>query len=299
MTNKKFVPRLTLLSKNDPNAKYYKTKSSGGYNTAIKGNNSKRQRNKDFDVLPNCVGWAIGRFHEILQDPTFSKLKAVNAELFIKYADKSLKISNTPQVGSVIVWEGLGSHPGHVAVVEKIVNSTEIVTSESGWSGKDFWVTQRKQGTNKNWGQNTKTYKFLGFILNPAPCCQNGNTTTNSTTNASTANVNTSTNLTDTSTNSSNTSINSIVNQNKTVQSAKLKDTKLSGTYTVIADDGLNLRLGAGIDFESILLMPKGTKISNYGFYNAVGSVKWLYVQCVINGKKYLGYCSINYLKKQ
>lgn len=278
MANEKFVPRLTRPEDNNP---YYNTKSNGGYSTACKGSPTQSKWN----VCSNCVGYVFGRFNEIAQNTKMSYLRPVNAELFMQYKG-SLETGMIPRVGACMVWQKgatlSGSDgAGHVAIVEKVISDTEVVTSESGWKAKNpFWTQTRKKGKDGNWGQ-ASSYKFLGFIYNPAPCCQNSNISINS------------------SNTSTSTSINSTVNQNKTVQSAKLKDTKLSGTYTVIADDGLNLRLGAGIDFESILLMPKGTKISNYGFYNAVGSVKWLYVQCVINGKKYLGYCSINYLKKQ
>lgn len=277
-----FIPRLKKPGKNN---KYYITKSKGGWSKAIIGSPT----DKDCNVLANCSGYAYGRFNEIIGDPTMPYLAPVNAENYLQYA-KNLETGMIPRVGACMVWQKgatlSGSDgAGHVAIVEKVISDTEVVTSESGWKAKNpFWTQTRKKGKDGNWGQ-ASSYKFLGFIYNPAPCCQNSNISINSS--------NTSTNT------STSTSINSTDNQNKTVQSAKLKDTKLSGIYTVIADDGLNLRLGAGIDFESILLMPKGTKISNYGFYNAVGSVKWLYVQCVINGKKYLGYCSINYLKKQ
>ena len=57
---------------------------------------------------------------------------------------------------------------GHVAIVEKIISDTEIVTSESGYgASKPFWTQTRKKGTNGRWGQGS-AYKFLGFIYNPA-----------------------------------------------------------------------------------------------------------------------------------
>lgn len=280
MANNIFTPRLTLPEGTN---KYYKSKSSGGYNTAIKGNNSKGQRGKELDVLPNCVGFCIGRFHEILQDPTFSKLKPVNAELFIQYADKSLIVSQVPQVGAIAVWEGKGSHPGHVASVEVVKSPTEIITSESGWSSmKLMWTQTRKKGTDNNWGQNS-SYKFLGFIYNPAPCCQPDSTNSSTNTSTNTSNIITKPNTSTTS---------------KTLQVAKLKDTKLSSTYTVIPEVGLNLRYGAGENYDVMVTMPKGTKVYNYGYYNTIGNVKWLYVQCTVNKKKYTGYCSIEYLKK-
>ena len=66
---------------------------------------------------------------------------------------------------------------GHVAIVEKVVNNTQVVTSESGYNcANPFWTKTRVRG-NGNWGAGSG-YTFLGFIYNPAPCCNNGITTT-------------------------------------------------------------------------------------------------------------------------
>jgi peptidoglycan hydrolase-like protein with peptidoglycan-binding domain len=59
---------------------------------------------------------------------------------------------------------------GHVAIVEKIMSPTQIVTSESGYGAKAFYTKTRNKGSG-NWGAGTG-YTFLGFIYNPAPCCQ-------------------------------------------------------------------------------------------------------------------------------
>lgn len=73
----------------------------------------------------------------------------------------------------------------------------------------------------------------------------------------------------------------------------------LAGTYTVTAKDGLHLRDGAGTDKASLTVLPYGTKVQNYGYYNQVGSVNWLYIQTTINGTTYTGFSSGDYLKKQ
>lgn len=161
-----FTPRLTLPEKGN---KYYITKSNGGYSTAIKG----QPTHPDFDVLSNCVGWAVGRFHEIANDPTFSHMNPINAENI--YADgisKGLKASQTPQLGAIAVWQKgptLSSSDGcgHVAIVEVINADGSIVTSESGYDCADaFWTTKRYKGKDGNWG-NGSGYKFLGFLLQP------------------------------------------------------------------------------------------------------------------------------------
>lgn len=147
--------------------KYYITKANGGYSYAIKGNPT----DKYCDVLSNCVGYAYGRFNEIGGYGSCKYLSPTNAENFMQYKG-SCKTGMTPKLGACMVWQKgntfLGSDgAGHVAIVEKIISQTEIVTSESGWgSSIPFWTQTRKKG-NGNWGQNS-SYKFLGFIYNPA-----------------------------------------------------------------------------------------------------------------------------------
>lgn len=144
--------------------KYYMTKASGGYSSAIKG----YPLDSQCDVLHNCVGYAFGRFNEIGNYGFMKYLKPVNAELFIKYAG-GLEVGQTPKFGACMVWEGVGSLAGHVAIVEQINKDGSIITSESGYGAKKaFWTTKRVKGTNNNWGENWSKYRFLGFIYNPA-----------------------------------------------------------------------------------------------------------------------------------
>lgn len=144
--------------------KYYMTKASGGYSSAIKG----YPQDSQCDVLANCVGYAFGRFNEIGNYGYMKYLKPVNAELFIKYAG-GLPVGQEPKLGSCMVWEGAGSLAGHVAIVEQIIDKDTIVTSESGYKAKKpFWTQKRTRGSNNNWGQNASSYSFLGFIYNPA-----------------------------------------------------------------------------------------------------------------------------------
>ncbi len=163
-----FTPRLT---RPEAGNKYYITKAAGGYSDAVKGSPTDPVCN----VLANCVGYAYGRFNEIVGEGTCKYLRPVNAENFIQYAG-GLPIGQEPKLGACMVWQR-GSTlkgadgAGHVAIVEKVVSATEVVTSESGWNAKNpFWTQTRKKG-NGNWGQNSR-YKFLGFIYNPAPCCK-------------------------------------------------------------------------------------------------------------------------------
>lgn len=146
--------------------KYYIRKSSGGYSNAIAGS----PKDKDCDVLSNCVGYAYGRFNEIGGYGYCKYLAPVNAERFISYKG-SCKVGQTPKPGACMVWRKgktlSGSDgAGHVAIVEKVVSPTEVYTSESGYGSKPFWNQTRKKGSG-NWGCNSN-YTFLGFIYNPA-----------------------------------------------------------------------------------------------------------------------------------
>ncbi|MCM1216772.1 MAG: phage tail tip lysozyme [Lachnospiraceae bacterium] len=90
------------------------------------------------------------------------------------------------------------------------------------------------------------------------------------------------------------------VTEKKATQAAQKKDNSLAGTYTVTASSGLHIRTKAGgtTADTSMAVLPNGTKVNNYGYYNLVGNTKWLYVQVTYNGVKYTGFCSSAYLKK-
>lgn len=123
-----------------------------------------------------CVGYANGRFAEIQAEITGTagiKYQLVcNAENFIEKAKGyGLNISNKPTLGGIMVWQKgktLTSKDGagHVAIVEKIIDSNTIYTSESAYKGSAFFNCTRKN-TNGRWGMNAN-YKFRGCIINPA-----------------------------------------------------------------------------------------------------------------------------------
>lgn len=161
----KFTPRLT---KPEAGNKYYITRAKGGWSTAIVGNPT----DPDCNVLHNCVGYAFGRFNEIIGDTKMTHLQPVNAENFYAVAQsQGLKTGQEPKLGAVAVWQkgatlSSSDGAGHVAVVEVINKDGSIITSESGYKCKTaFWTTKRVKG-NGNWGAGTE-YKFLGFIYLP------------------------------------------------------------------------------------------------------------------------------------
>ena len=160
-----FTPRLTKPEKGN---KYYNTIANGGISTAIVGSPTDAGCN----VLANCVGYAAGRFNEIIGSGRFQYFNyPPNAEDFCNAARAAgLTVGTVPKPGAVIVWAkgeiGNGADgAGHVGIVEQVNPDGSIVTSESGWSAaKPFWTSARKD--DGNWGQSA-TYRFIGFIYPP------------------------------------------------------------------------------------------------------------------------------------
>lgn len=157
------------------NNKYYIRQATGGLNGAVAGNPTVAGAN----VLCNCVGFANGRFNEIINDPDlkgivkpFKYQLVCNAENFIESAKRQgLKISSKPTVGGIMVWQkgstlGGGDGAGHVEVVEEIYKDGSINCSSSGWNGWAFRL-MRRNNSNGRWGQ-ASGYKFRGCIINPS-----------------------------------------------------------------------------------------------------------------------------------
>lgn len=145
------------------NNKYYITTGSGGWNKAIQGKPTKSGAN----VLANCVGYANGRFAEIIGKDCIEYQLVCNAENFIEKAKQyGLQISSVPTLGGIMVWEGKGSLAGHVAIVERIDNNNQVFTSESAYGGSAFY-NKTRTNDNGRWGMGSN-YSFRGCIINPS-----------------------------------------------------------------------------------------------------------------------------------
>ena len=154
-------------SASDPYISYYNNSNRGGQNTCINGS----PMDPVCNVLSNCVGWVSGRFNHIysvLSGDKTMKYKAYHCnagDMYEKAASFGLKTGSTPQAGAIMVWGKQGG-AGHVAIVEKVISSDEVMTSESGYNSYAFKNKTRKKG-NGNWGSNSPYY-FKGFVYNPA-----------------------------------------------------------------------------------------------------------------------------------
>lgn len=157
------TPQLTIPKNGDP---YYNRISTGGYNPCIYGNPQRRVTG--LNVLPNCVGYATGRFNAIGEYGYCKYLGNTNAANFADLAKKQgLLITKRPTPGGVMVWSGGKGGLGHVACVELVMGG-KIVTSESEYYGKAFTIYTR---SGKDWRDGCywmgRNYYYQGCIKNP------------------------------------------------------------------------------------------------------------------------------------
>lgn len=249
-----YKPRLKAPTTTDKNYLHY---TNGGYNYCIEIVNG--------SCLPNCVGYAWGRWRELLGE--MHNLSRGNAEVWWGNTNDGYKRGQTPKLGAVMCWSkgstATGSDGcGHVAIVEEIKSNGEVVTSESAYGGTRFYSNTRKPPYYLGSG-----YTFQGFIYLPITFeGEDEKTTTTST------------------------------KEKKATESAKSFNESLVGEYKTT--NNLNIRSGAGTSKSVMVVIPKGTIVENYGYYTATKTVKWLYVQFEYKGVKYTGFASANHLTK-
>ena len=151
-----FKARTTAPSETNP---YYIKRGRGGYNPCILISGD--------SVLPNCVGYAHGRFLEIAGKEKDDRVPVCNAEDWVQVASQNgLKVSTKPKTGATIVWKS-GNYwngedgCGHVGTVEEVYSDGSILVSQSNYGGTRFFLTKHSAPYNIT-GQT-----FVGFIYNP------------------------------------------------------------------------------------------------------------------------------------
>lgn len=149
-----FTPRTSSPGADN---KFWKHTSSGGVNECI--------RISGGSCLPNCVGYAWGRFYEIMGSRP--KLSKGNAEMWFGHTSDGYARGKTPKLGAVICWSKgkVGNDAdgaGHVAIVEEIYSDGSILTSNSAYGSTRFYM--KKIPAN----YALSGYTFQGFIYNPA-----------------------------------------------------------------------------------------------------------------------------------
>ena len=158
----------TMRTSKPVNNKNYIVTGSGGWNTCIKGSPMDPTAN----ALANCVGYASGRFNEIINIArdasgcTYTTLNC-NAAYFIERAQAAgLAVGTTPRRGAIGCMGGGYDGAGHVFIVERVDNNNQIYTSESGWGSPAIFWNQVRTNNNGRWGCNSNYY-FRGFIYLP------------------------------------------------------------------------------------------------------------------------------------
>lgn len=76
---------------------------------------------------------------------------------------------------------------------------------------------------------------------------------------------------------------------------ATAKDLALTKVYKTTAD--LYLRDNAGKNNKALCIIPKGTEVQCWGYYSLSNGIKWLYVEVILDGVRYVGFSSSSYLK--
>ncbi len=137
---------------------YYRGTAWGGLNKCIVIN-----KNTGF-VLPNCVGYAWGRWCES-QGLKTCNLSRGNAEDWWNFRD-GYQRGQTPRTGAVMCWRKgrtgyQGDGAGHVCFVEEVYPDGSVKTSESNYSGT-VWFSQIRRPPYVIPGQ-----VFQGFIYQP------------------------------------------------------------------------------------------------------------------------------------
>ena len=158
-----FTPRLTAPSASDP---LWIQIGSGGYNQCIYGSDGAPS------VLPNCTGYVHGRAMEIAGVTTDNLgLSFGNACEYYSGSSSDWVQDTEPSLGAIACYYQIatGWAPGHVAVVEEIIDADTIVISESDWGGPYFrtWTCRREWGWTPFSNPSDYLVAFQGFLTNP------------------------------------------------------------------------------------------------------------------------------------
>lgn len=135
----------------------YKTGKSSSYWRMTAGNNctnyvAYRFVKRAYDSLSNTRPWS--------GDGMAYNWGRLNAD----------KRDGTPKVGAVAWWDKSGSLPsGHVAYVERVVSSTEIIISESNWGGNPEFAWRKITKSGGGWPTGFIHFKDERLLSTTAP----------------------------------------------------------------------------------------------------------------------------------
>ena len=149
-----FIQRFTAPEAGN---KFYVNTAGGGYNKCIKINGN--------SVLPNCVGYAYGRFMEEAGIHSCN-MSTGNAQNWFGYADGYPR-GQKPKIGAVMCWNKKpDTKYGHVAIVEEVHADGSVTASMSNYS-KDGSLPYFERKTYRPPYNTASGLPFQGFIYNP------------------------------------------------------------------------------------------------------------------------------------
>ena len=158
-----FTPRTTAP---DPYSPYWQKTTYGGYNKF------NTQGMYPGCVLPNCTGYAEGRWMEIL-DWTSTNLPFMNATNWYGHTSDGYPRGQDPRIGAVICWrtwdENGVEDRGHVGIVEKIIydGNGNVDHIEVSWSADNgAYFTYRTNINAPDFKYKTRS-ELQGFIYCP------------------------------------------------------------------------------------------------------------------------------------
>ena len=192
-----------------------------------------------------------------------------------KYYKQKGQVGKTPKIGAQIFFGKSEDTLGHTGIVEKF-DSSYVYTVEGNTS--DMVARRTYSRTDAN---------VFGYGY-PAFDDEDGTSTGGSASSSSTSST------TGTSAAAPTTS----VTEKTATGNAKRFDGSIAGAYKVTANSGLHVRNDSNTDATSLVVLPKGTVVQNYGYFNREIDGEWLYIQVVYNGVKYTGFSSAEWLCK-
>ena len=108
--------------------------------------------------LPNSTAYAFGRLYEINGAQPTTSLH--NANTWYPNTSDGYPRGQIPKLGAVACWSGGSSGAGHVSIVEQINDDGTIITGNSDYSGREFYLLNMS-GVNPYLGSS---FTFQGYI---------------------------------------------------------------------------------------------------------------------------------------
>lgn len=234
------------------------------------------------------------------------------------YYKKKGQVGTTPKVGAQIFFGYSESNLTHTGIVEKF-DANYVYTIEGNTSNQVARRTYARTAGNI-FGYGYPAYDGEGTVSNSTPASSNTSKTVTEIANEviagmwgngadrksrleaagynySTVQAEVNRIVNGTSTSTSAPAATTSGGEVRATAAAHFYDKDLAGTYKTTTD--LHIRNDAGTSKSSLGIIPSGTNVKNYGYYNKDTNGKvWLYIQVTINGIKYTGFSSSEYLKK-